>query len=68
MTLTVVRSYVAGWGRLAGFGGGCTPSPPIGEMDTSATWRNQGDVTFRPPPSHGSNSMEGTGACSCQHH
>ena len=37
MTLTVVFRYEVGWGRLAGFGGGCTPPPPIGEMDKSDT-------------------------------
>ena len=48
----LVNHYVVGRGRLAGYGRGglCTPLPsPIGEMETNDTWRNQGDVTFRPP-------------------
>ena len=29
MTLSLVSSYVVGWGRLAGFGGGLHAPPPV---------------------------------------
>ena len=67
-TFLLGSCYVVGRGRLAGFeGGGLHALPPDRGDGHERYVEEPGERHLPPPPRHGNDSMEGTGACSCQH-